>query len=90
VHPSQPIRGFYVRVIVKSRSLVGADSVLGESDIPLSSLVKENCLEGWFPLKQKGSNLAAGSLGSGSVKVRVQWIHTATTLAQYLNEVANE
>ena len=91
VKPKETIRGYQIRVKVKSKSLVGADSFLGQADIQFASLQDEKELIGWFALKPMKSSIRASSGAlrvSGSVKLRIQWIHSPDVLAQQLRSVA--
>lgn len=85
VDPSDPIRGYNISLRMKSRSLVGRDTFLGEADIPLTSLVSEKELYGWFALKPKiysQHSAAEAALVCGSLQVRIQWIHSVKSLVE--------
>jgi hypothetical protein len=87
VTPDQPIRGYNVRVRVRSKSVVGFDDFLGEADVQFSSLIDEQEIVGWFSLKPKASSITSSPESvevSGSVKVRAQWIHSSESLLNYL------
>ena len=87
VRPSEDsIRGYYVRVKIKSHSTIGTDSFLGQADIQFSSLVEENELNGWFPLKPKTFSIRASPESlkvSGSIKLSVQWVHSTDGLRKH-------
>jgi hypothetical protein len=88
VKPSDSIRGYYVRVKIKSHSTVGTDVFLGQADIQFSSLVDEEELIGWFPLKPKTFSIRASPETlkvSGSIKLRVQWVHSIEGLRKHLS-----
>lgn len=60
---------------------------LGQADIQFSSLVKEDELCGWFPLKPKTFSIRASPESlkvSGSIKLRVQWVHSIQGLKKHL------
>ena len=91
VNPSESIRGYNIQATMKSRSLIGRDSFLGEADIPLTSLVTEKELCGWFALKPKKYSLQSSpdiSLICGSLKLRIQWIHSIESLIPYLIDLS--
>lgn len=91
VKPGETIRGYQIRVKVKSKSLVGMDSFLGQADIQFASLQDEKELVGWFALKPMKSSIRSspGSLKvSGSIKLRIQWIHSSLVLAQQIQNSA--
>lgn len=82
-------RKYNVRVIVKSRSLVGLDTVLGQTDIEFSCLKEERALEGWFPLRAVRSTLLSLKV-SGSIKLRLQWVHSPVGYANYICNALEE
>jgi hypothetical protein len=93
VDPSHSIRGYNVCLTMKSKSLVGRDTFLGEAEVPLTSLISEKELNGWFALKPKKhsqqtgvgpESLSFSSLVCGSIKVRIQWIHSMRALVEYI------
>jgi hypothetical protein len=91
VDPSNPIRGFSVSLQMKSRSLIGRDSFLGEADIPLTTLVSQQELCGWFALKpQKYSQQTTSetALDCGSIRVRIQWIHSFRCLIESVERLS--
>ena len=73
-------RGYFIRVVVRSTSTLGVTLFMGRVDIPLSGLQSEKDICGWFPLGAKSSNIKAiqssGDESYGSIKLRVQWVHT--------------
>jgi hypothetical protein len=81
-----------VSLKMKSKSLVGRDTFLGEAEVPLTSLISEQELSGWFALKPKKysqtgmgpESLSFSSLVCGSIKVRIQWIHSIRALVEYI------
>jgi hypothetical protein len=89
VTPAEPIRGYNIRVRVRSRSVVGFDTFLGEADVQFSSLTEEQEILGWFSLKPKASSIASSPESlqvTGSIKLRAQWIHSSQGLLKYLLE----
>jgi hypothetical protein len=90
VLPTQSIRGYNIRVKVKSKSIIGPDSFLGQADIQFSSLLEERELNGWFPLKPKEFSISVSPQNldvNGSIKLRLQWIYSPKELMAYLMEV---
>lgn len=77
-------RGYSLRVLVKSSSVVGLDSALGQADIQFSCLKEEGVLEGWFPLRPVRTNTMYSYNISGSVRLRLQWVHSDLGYANYL------
>jgi hypothetical protein len=92
VKPQQSIRGYCVRVKVKNKSYIGQDDFLGQADIQFASLESENVLRGWFPLQPQKSSIKSSPQSlevSGSIKLRVQWIHSPKALAQHIRKATN-
>ena len=92
LQPSRSIRGYYIRVKVKSHSTIGPDTFLGQADIQFSSLVKEDEQCGWFPLKPKTFSIRVSPESlkvSGSIKLRVQWVHSVPGLRNHMLTVLN-
>lgn len=92
VKPEQSIRGYCVRVKVKNKSYVGPDNFLGQADIQFASLNDENELRGWFPLQPQKSSIKSSPQSlevSGSIKLRVQWVHSAKALTQHVRKAIN-
>lgn len=77
-------RGSTLRVVIKSSSIVGLDSALGQADIQFSCLKEEGVLEGWFPLRPVRTNTMYSYNISGSVRLRLQWVHSDLGFANYL------
>ncbi len=77
-------RGFSLRVIVKCKSSIALDASLGKADIQFSCLREENVLEGWFPLRPARANHVYAMNISGSIKLRLQWVHSDVGYANYL------
>jgi hypothetical protein len=76
VDPSNPIRGYNVSLKMKSKSLVGRDTFLGEAEIPLTSLISEQELSGWFALKpKKYSQTGMGPESLSSFLITCLWFH---------------
>lgn len=79
-------RGHALRVNVRSFRLVGKHPTLGLSTIHLGSIRNQKELEGWYPLVAKGGRELEDPLSTfarGSVKLRVQWIYTVSSLVDY-------
>lgn len=93
VKPQQSIRGYCVRVKVKSKSYIGPDDFLGQADIQFASLESEDELRGWFPLQPQKSSIKSSPQSlevTGSIKLRVQWIHSPKALAQHVRKATNK
>jgi hypothetical protein len=83
-------RKYNLRVIVKAKSVIALDSVLGQTDIEFSCLNDERVLEGWFPLRTVQSTTQLGLKISGSIKLRLQWIHSPAGYANYVATALDE
>ncbi len=78
---------------MKSRKAWGQDVTIGQTDIQLSSLVGENSLSGWFPLKPRQAGRVTTDLSvqlSGSIKLRVQWVHSEHALSLHIRNAIKE
>lgn len=86
VLPSDSIRGNSVRINVKTKNLLG-DNWVGQTDIQLASLVHENVLTGWFPLRPHKAAIAGAPYDelqhNGSIKLRVEWVHSNEALKKH-------
>jgi hypothetical protein len=78
-------RNYNLRVLVKAKSVTGIDSVLAKLDVPFSCLREEKAVEGWFPLRPTRSSMLLYK-ASGSIKLRLQWVHSSTGFAAYIFE----
>lgn len=78
-------RGYNVRILVKAKSLIGMDSVLAKLDVPFSSLKEEKWIEGWFPLRPSRATVLSGNV-SGSIRLRLRWVHSQTKFCEYVEE----
>lgn len=90
VQATASLRGHYLRVTVKSKSVFGSDSFLGQVDLQLARLLDEQSLCGWFPLKPLKYSIKASPESlqvTGSIKLNVQWVHSTQALADGLNYV---
>jgi len=82
-------RGYSIVVKVKDFRLVGKSGSLGMTEIHLSSLKEEKEVVGWYPLMSRTDrgteNITTTSVGRvrGSVKLRVQWIHSLPALLDH-------
>ena len=87
VLPSDSIRGNSVRINVKTKNILG-DNWVGQADIQLASLVNENVMTGWFPLRPHKSAIAGAPYDelqhNGSIKLRVEWVHSNEALKKHL------
>ena len=91
IPPDAPeeVRNYSLRVLVKAKSLSGLDSVISKVDIPLSCLKNEEEVEGWFSLRQQINNSVIGLRTSGSIRLRLQWIHSEYGFSGYVLEQSN-
>lgn len=80
-------RGYSVRVRLRNFHWIGKHPSLGQTSVYLSSLRNQQELVGWYPLvgTKERSDLddSLGSYGRGSVKLRLQWIHSVPGLLDY-------
>jgi hypothetical protein len=86
----EDIRNYSVKVLVKAKSLGGIDQTLAKTDIPFSCLKGEQLKEGWFSLRSPSNNIIMSQKTSGSIKLRIQWIHSEPGFAKYVCEQANK
>lgn len=82
-------RGFFIRIIVKYTTVFGT-KFMGQADVPLSGLLSEEAVCGWFPLRGKDSTSISTrrttdvSLGNfGSIRLRLQWVFTDAGLVKH-------
>ena len=72
---------------VKTKNILG-DSWVGQADIQLASLVHENVLTGWFPLRPHKAATAGAPVDelqhNGSIKLRVEWVHSNEALRKHI------
>ena len=83
-------RKYNLRVTVKARSMVGLDTILGQTDIEFSCLKEEKALEGWFPLRAVRSSSLLALKVSGSIKLKLQWVHSPLGYANYIAHALDE
>jgi C2 domain len=72
-------RGFSIRVLILSRGMFRLNDFLGQASVPLSLLADQEERVGWFPLNRRSSrfmHLATGDKVSGSVQLRLRWVHS--------------
>ena len=88
--PSEAVhvtRGYSIVIKIKSLNVLGKDTSLGMTEIHLRSLKNQQELIGWYPLmhgKVRGRELLHRvDLVKGSVKLRVQWIHSIPALLKH-------
>jgi hypothetical protein len=93
------IRGFKIKVVLYSQGSVRIRRFVGQSDIQLSCLKNEIEVEGWFPLgsnQTSSSRLSTdpkkGEIGGsvGSIKLKLQWIHSNHGLTKNISEVLSQ
>jgi hypothetical protein len=82
------IRDWSVQIRVRSFRLLGqGHPLLGQTTVRLRSLRNQQEVTGWYPLVGRtGVQELEGSRanwGRGSIKLRVQWIHTVSALVNY-------
>eukprot|EP01035_Chromulina_nebulosa_P017521 gene17521-23082_t len=83
---SEEARGFSLRVVIKSKTVIQLNRFLGQTDIHFAGLKNESQVEGWFPLQPEKSSFKASvttGLITGSVKLKLQWIHSNIGLTKY-------
>jgi hypothetical protein len=86
-HACEELRGYSLRVAVKSKTVIQLNRFLGQTDIHLSGLKNENEVQGWFPLQPETSSFkttVTTGIITGSIKLRLQYIHSNTGLAKYI------
>jgi hypothetical protein len=80
-------RGFSVRVRLRNFHWIGNHPSLGQTSVYLSTLRNQQELVGWYPLvgtkERSDADDSLGSYGRGSVKLRMQWIHSVPGLLDY-------
>jgi hypothetical protein len=80
-------RGFSVRVRLRNFHWIGNHPSLGQTSVYLSTLRNQEELVGWYPLvgtkERSDVDDSLGSYGRGSVKLRMQWIHSVPGLLDY-------
>jgi len=80
-------RGHSVRVRLRNFHWIGNHPNLGQTTVYLSTLRNQQELVGWYPLvgtkERSDADDALGSYGRGSVKLRMQWIHSIPGLLEY-------
>ena len=82
----QTTRGYSVRVRLKDFEFLGTGNFLGQCDVQLNSLAGQQETVGWFPLTARTGKVFQRSSNekvSGSVKLRLQWIHSTPSLLKY-------
>ena len=85
----EDIRKYSVKILVKSKSLAGVDQILAKADIPFTCLKGEQFIEGWFPLRPPSNNVIMTHKTSGSIKLKLQWIHSEYGFANYILDQTN-
>jgi hypothetical protein len=75
---------------VKSKTVIQLNRFLGQTDVHLSGLKNESEVQGWFPLQPETSSFkttVTTGVITGSIKLRLQYIHSNVGLAKYLLKV---
>ena len=84
---SEDTRNVAIRVSVSTKSIVQLPKTLGKTDIHFSCLKDEEPVVGWFPLRPPTSSTVRSNYNSfglmGSVKLKLQWVHTNAKLIKY-------
>eukprot|EP01038_Epipyxis_sp_PR26KG_P006870 gene6870-9407_t len=81
------LRHLKLKVVVMANSMFGFDQFLGEAEVQFLYLKDEKVLEGWFPLRPAKSSINASVKSfnvTGSIKLRLQWIHSDIGFAKYI------
>ena len=80
-------RGYSVRVRLRNFHFVGNHPTIGQTSVYLSTLRNQQELVGWYPLvgtkERSDIDDSLGSYGHGSVRLRMQWIHSIPGLLDY-------
>ena len=80
-------RGHSIHVRLRNFRYVGAHKLLGQAVVHLHSVRDQQELVGWYPLAGRtGSTELDNPLshwGRGSVKLRIQWVHSTPALLDY-------
>lgn len=80
-------RGYSIQVCLKNFRVFGTHNTLGRAQVDLHSLRNQKPLVGWFPLIGRTGRREIENQfshwGRGSVKLKVQWIHSIPSLIQY-------
>jgi hypothetical protein len=87
-------RGHSVVIWLRNFQLFGRHTVLGRAQVELLSVRNQKPLVGWFPLAGRtGRHELENPLshwGRGSVKLRIQWIHSPSSLLDYFTLMAEK
>ena len=87
-------RGHSIKVRMRNFRAFGYHKVLGGAHIELHSVRDQKQLVGWFPLAGRtGRHELENPLshwGRGSVKLRVQWIHSVSALLRYFTQLSEK
>ncbi len=91
---AQSKRGFRLRVFILSNDhAFTLNEFVGQADVPLSVIQDGKERHGWFPLTRRSSKFmhpgAAGQV-SGSIKLRVQWLHRTSSFISYRIQELNK
>ena len=80
-------RSYSLRVAVKSKTVIQLNRFLGQTDVHLSGLKNEDSVQGWFPLQPETSafkTTVTTGIITGSIKLRLQYVHTNVGFVRYL------
>lgn len=82
--------GYSLLVFVRSITMWGYSSLMGMAEVPFSVLQNENDIVGWFALRgTRASNVSilppSNDIDNyGSIKLRVQWVHSDKGLTRHV------
>ena len=64
------------------------DRILGHAEIHFSSLMNEETVYGWFPLRPHKASITnvENFQTCGSIKLRLRWVHSQAGLARYTEQ----
>lgn len=80
-------RGYGAKVRIRNFHWIGSHPCIGHTTVHLSSLRNQQEIVGWYPLVgrsvQADLDESLTNYGRGSVKLRMQWIHSVPGLIDY-------
>jgi hypothetical protein len=86
--------GYSFQVNIRNFRAYGSHPVVGKARIQLHSIRNQEPLVGWFPLAGRVGRRElenhASHWGRGSLKLRVQWIHSAPALIHYFSHLSEQ
>jgi hypothetical protein len=87
-------RGYALQVNIRNFRAYGSHPVVGTARIELHSIRNQEPLVGWFPLAgrvgRRELDNQASHWGRGSLKLRVQWIHSRPALIHYFSHLSEQ